>query len=153
MLTRETRSFRPAHKNKVHFDPLTKIKSISILTLKTSQSLSPTQNQVNHDPNTEVRSMSIPTLKTSQFCTPPDTKTNLISVQNLSQVVSTPTKPSQIWAPHWNQVNSDPPYWNHFYFDHTRNNQVNFDANTRTMLFSGRVTLRVYIPVNILAIQ
>ena len=74
---------------------------------------------------------------------PPDTKTNLISIQTLNQVIfDPPTKASQLWSLHWNQVNSDPPYWNHFYFDRPHN-QVNFDANTKTMSFSGRFTLRV----------
>ena len=73
---------------------------------------------------------------------PPDTKTKLISIQTLNQVIFDPhTKPSQFWSLHWNQVNSDPPHWNHVYFDHPHN-QVNFDANTKTMSFSGRVTWR-----------
>ena len=132
-----------AHKNKVNFDSRTKNKSISVLTLNSSQFLSPTQNQVNFDPNTEVESISIPTLKARQFCMSPDTKTKLISMQALNQVILDPrTKPSQLWSLQWNQVNSDPPHWNHGYFDHPHNNQVNFDANTKTMWFVGRVTLR-----------
>ena len=79
-----------------------------------------------------------------QFGMPPDTKTKLISIQTLKQVIFDPhKKPSQFWSLHWNQVNSDPPHWNHVYFDHPHNIQVNFDANTKTMYFSGRVTLRV----------
>ena len=46
MLTLETSFFLLAHKNKVNFDPLTKNKSISVLTLKPSQILSPLQKQV-----------------------------------------------------------------------------------------------------------
>ena len=77
-----------------------------------------------------------------QFGMPPDTKTKLISIQTLKQVIFDPhKKPSQFWSLHWNQVNSDPPQWNHVYFDHPHN-QVNFDANTKTTQFSGRVTLR-----------
>ena len=136
----------------VIFDVYTKTRSILIPAQKTSQFRSSHLNQVNFyrvnfDPNTEVKSISI-TIKTSQFCVPPDTKTELISIHTLNQVVfDLHTKASQLWSIHCNQVNSDPPHWNHVYFDHLHNNQVNFDANTKTMSFSGRVTLRVAIPV------
>ena len=115
--------------------------SISVLTLTPGQYLSPTQNQGNSDPNTEIKSISITTLKTSQFCMPPDTKTKLISIQTLNQVIFDPhTKPGQLWSQHWNQVNSDLPHWNHVYFDHPCIYQVNFECQQS---FSGRGTLRV----------
>ena len=62
------------------FYPRKKNKSISVLTLKPSQFLSPTQDQVNFDPKTEVKSILIPALKTSQFWMPPDSKTKFISI-------------------------------------------------------------------------
>ena len=97
----------------------TKTALISVLTLKPSQFLLFIQNQVNFDPNTEVESMSIPTLKRSQFLMPPDPRTNLILIQTINQVIfDPPTKPSQFWYLHWNQVNSDPPPRNHVFFDH-----------------------------------
>ena len=135
----------------VIFDSHTKIrstltptqnKSISVLTLKTSQFLFPTQNQFNFDPNIEFKSISIPTLKTSQFCMPPDTYTKLISIQNSKPSFYPHKKPSQFWS-HWNQVNSEPLHWAHVYFDHPHYNQVNFEANTKTMSCSGLVTMRV----------
>ena len=141
MVTLKTSSLRPAHKNKVNFDPRKKNKSISVLTLKPSQFLPPPQKEANFDPNTEVESISIFTLKTSQFCMPPDTKTKLISIQTLNQIIFDPhTKPSQLWSQHWNQVNSDPPHWNNVYFDHPCIYQVHFECEHS---FSGRGTLRV----------
>ena len=116
--------------------------SISVLTLKASQLLSPTQRQVIFDPNTEVNSIWIPSLKTCQFSIPPDMKTKLASIQTPKQVS---------FDPPTNQVKYDPapksgqlrsPHWNHVYCDHSHN-QINFDANNKTMPFSGRVTLRV----------
>ena len=44
-------------------------------------------------------SISIPTLEITQFCMPPDTKTKVISIQSLNQV---------IFDPHTKQVNYDP---------------------------------------------
>ena len=74
---------------------------------------------------------------------PPETQTKLISIQTLERVIFDPhTKPSQLWSLLCNQVNPDPPHWNYVYFDHPHNNQVNFDANTKTMWLSGHVTLR-----------
>ena len=53
-----------------------------------------------------------------------DTKTKLISIHTLNQVIFDPhTKPSQLWSLHWNQVESDPPHWNHVYFDHPHDNK------------------------------
>ena len=72
--TLRTSIFRPSHKDKINFDPRTKITPISVLTLKPSQFLSSTQNQVNFDLNTEVKSISISSLKTGQFTTPPTRK-------------------------------------------------------------------------------
>ena len=73
-----------------------------------------------------------------------DTKTELISIHPLNQVIfDRHTRPSQFRTLHWLQVNSDPPHWNQVYSDHPHNDQVNFDANTKAMSFSGRVTLRV----------
>ena len=75
-----------------------------------------------------------------------DTKTKLISIHTLNQVIFDPhTKPSQLWSLHWNQVKSDPPHWNHVYFDHPHDNQVIFDANTKSMSFSGRYFCVLYI--------
>ena len=51
------------------------------------------------------------------------------------------TKPIMIPALKSSQLRS--PTQNHVYFDHPHNNQLNFDTNTKTMSFSGRVTLRV----------
>ena len=124
--------------------------------------LTPAQKQVN----------SIPTLKPSQFrsrtqkprsfrshhcdqvnfdlhsigryrC--PDTETGLILIQTLKTGHFRPphNKPSLFRSLHWNQVNSDPPRWNQVYFDHLHNNQVNFEADTKTMSFSARFILRV----------
>ena len=104
----ETNNFRPAHKNKVNFDPRTKNKLISVLTLKPSQLLSPTQNKFKTDPHTEVMSISIPTLKTSQFGVPPNTKIKIFLIQTLQVIFGSHTKPSQFWSLHCNQVNSDP---------------------------------------------
>ena len=42
MLTLKTSKFQPAHKNKVNFNPRTKNMSISVLTLKPGQFISPT---------------------------------------------------------------------------------------------------------------
>ena len=118
--------------------------SVFVLTLKPSQVISSAQNQVNFDPNAEVRSISIPALNVGHFSISPDTKTKLISIQTLKQVIFDPrTKPSHFWSLHWNQVNSDPPHWNYVYFDHPHDNQVNFDANNKTMPFSGHVTSRL----------
>ena len=76
---------------------------------------------------------------------PPNTKTNLISIHIINQVISDRhTKTSQLWSLPWNQVNSDHPHWNQVYFDHPHNKQVNFDANTRTMSLSGRVAFACY---------
>ena len=86
---------------------------------------------------------------------PPVTKTKLISIQILNQVIFVPpTKPSKLWSLPWNQVNSDPPHWHHVYFDISHDNQVIFYANTWTMSFSGLVILRViHTPVRVLVIQ
>ena len=51
-----TSNFRPAHKNKVNFEPRTKNKSISVLTLKPSQFIPPTHNQVKFHANFEIKS-------------------------------------------------------------------------------------------------
>ena len=60
MLTLKTRNFRPAHKNKVNYDPRAKNKSILVFTAD----LNPPQNQFSFESNTEVNLISIPTLKT-----------------------------------------------------------------------------------------
>ena len=140
-------NFRPAHKNEVNFDPRTKTMSISTPTLKPCPFYPPHWNQVNFNPNTEVKSISTLTLDKS-FLMPSDTKTKLISIQILNQVIFDPhtdplTKPSQVRSLHWNQVNSDPPRQNQGYFDHPCSNQVSFDTNTKPMSFSSRVILRV----------
>ena len=157
MLTLETTKFRSAHKNipGSQFWPPHKNKSISVLTLNPCQFLSPTQNQANFDPSTDVKSISIPTPKSSNFCMPPYTKTKFISIQTVNQVIFDPhTKTSQLRSLHWNQVKSDPPRWSHVYFDHPHNNQVNLDANTRTISFSGRYfACYTYIPVHVLVIH
>ena len=63
----------------------------------------------------------------------PETKTKLISIQTLSQVIFDPhTKPRRFRSLHWNQVNSDPPSRNQVYLDHPQNNQINFDTNNIT---------------------
>ena len=118
--------------------------SVFVLTLKPSQVISSAQNQVNFDPNAEVRSISIPALNVGHFSISPDTKTKLISIQTLKQVIfDLHTKACQFWSPYWNEVNSDPPHRNHAYFDHPPNNQGSFDASTNSMSSSGRVILRV----------
>ena len=154
MPTLKTSNFRPTHKNKVNFDPRTQNKSISVLI---SKFLSPRQNRVNFDPNTEVKLISIPTLKASQFGMPPDTKTKLISIQTLNQVIFDPhTKSCQFWSLFWNHVNSDPPHWNHAYFDHPYNNQVNFDANTKNHVIFGPCYFACYtdqLVLHVLVIQ
>ena len=145
----------PRHKNQVNFDPNTKI-FFRHLRKKPSQFRflhwnqvkfdPPPWNQVNFNhisttrtatswnsiPHTKIKSISMHTLKPSQFwCL--DTKIKLISTHTL--------KPST-FAPHTNQVNSDPTHWNKVNYDHPPKNEVNFDTNTETMSFSGSVILR-----------
>ena len=113
MLHTKINNFRPAHKDKVNFDPHPKNMSISVLTLKPRQFLSPSQNQW----------ISTPTLKSSQFRSPPqtrqffmplDTENKSISIETLNHVIFDPhTKTSQFWSLRSNQVNSDPVRWNH----------------------------------------
>ena len=59
--------------------PPQKAKLISIHTLNTSIFRPPRKNQVNSDPYTKINSISIPTIKSTQFwCR--GTKTKLISI-------------------------------------------------------------------------
>ena len=143
MLTLKTINFQSVHKNKVNFYPAqkqvnfgsyTKMKSIYIPRKIQSQFRPQHWSSVNFDP---------PSIN-SQFCMPPDTKTKCISIQIPNQVIFDPhTQPSQFWSPHWNQVNFDSLHWNQDNSDPPHNNQVNFNANTKSMSFSGSMTLRV----------
>ena len=119
----------------VNFDPRTENKSMSVLTPKPSQFL----------PYHKNKSISIPTLKTSQSCMPPDTKTKLISIQTLNQVIFDPhTKPSQFWSLLWNQVNSDTPRWNHVYFDHPHTKSISMSL-LKPCLFRAVLLCVLYI--------
>ena len=109
MYKRQVRSGRLSGEKK-KIDRRTKNMSVSILTLKPSQFISPTQNQVNFGPNIEIKSISMPTLKTSQFSMSPDTKTKQISIQTLNQVIFDPhTKNKQIMIPTLKSSRIRPP--------------------------------------------
>ena len=154
MLTLKTSNFRPTHQNKIKFDPRTKNMLISAITLKTSYFLFPKQKQSYFRPQRSSQANFDTHSKKSQFCMPPHPKTKLISIQTLTEVIFDPhTKPSQFWSIHWDHVNSDPPHWNHVYFDHRHNKQVTFDANTWTSHFQGVLLCVLYVPSHVLVIQ
>ena len=67
MLTPKQVFFDPRTKTMSILTPEQKNMSISVFTLKPSQSVSPAQNQVNLYPNSEVKSISVPILKTKSI--------------------------------------------------------------------------------------
>ena len=144
MLTPKSSNFRPSYKNKVDFDSPTKNTSISVLTLKPSKSISPTQHQVNFDPNTEVKLISIPILRTRQFGMPP---------RHENEVNSDPdSKPSRFRPPQKNKVNSDPyTEIKSIPIPHTEIKSISTTHTTKSISmpmlkpchFCGRVTFRV----------
>ena len=151
MLTLKTRNVRPAHKNKAKVEPHTKNVSISVLTLKPSQFMSPTQNQVNFDPKTEVKSVSIPTLRTKILQAPWHEKHFNFDPDYV--LFDPPTKPSQLWSVHWNQVNSDPQYWiTSISTTHTTTKSISMPT-PKPCHFRAVLLFVLYIRVHVLVIQ
>ena len=118
--------------------------SISVFTLNLGNFLS----------RHKAKLIATPTLKSSQFRSPLHTdKSILHSPRHENQVhfdsdfkqnpFRPPHKTKSIMIPTLKSSQLRSPTLNHVYFDHPHNNQVNFDANTKTMSFSARVTLRV----------
>ena len=105
----------------------------------------PYMNQVNSVSNTKTKSFSTPRQNPSKLRSPhknqvsldPCTKTKLVPIKRI--------KPSRFWSPHQNQVNSDPyleiksSLISHNGIKSTStthpNNQVKFDAHTKTKWF------------------
>ena len=124
--------------------PAQKNMSISVITLKPSQFLSPAQKQANFDPNTEVKSILDPHSKNKSILHAPRHEDQVnFDADSKPSHFRPPHKTKSIMIPTLKSSQLRSPTLNHVYFDHPHNNQVNFDANTKIMSFSRRVTVRV----------
>ena len=119
--------------------------STSVRTLKPRQLQSPPQNLVKFDSNTEIKSISIPTLKTREFCMSLDTKTTLILIQTLNEVIFDPHKITSILIPTLKSSQVRLPTLKSSLCRPPTQQPRQFDANTRTMSFWGRVIFRVTV--------